>query len=47
MEIVAAQLGTNRNALYKLIHDARRKLRTQLEAEGLPFDYIVTLFEDK
>lgn len=47
MEIVAEQLGTNRNALYKLLHDARRKLRAQLQDEGLSFDYILGLFEDK
>lgn len=32
---IATRLGTNRNALYKLSHDARRKLKAQLEASGL------------
>jgi RNA polymerase sigma-70 factor (ECF subfamily) len=45
MEIVAERLGTNRNALYKLIHDARRKLRAALEEQGLSPDYILNLFE--
>jgi RNA polymerase sigma-70 factor (ECF subfamily) len=45
MDVVAEQMGTNRNALYKLLHDARRKLRTYLEAEGLSMDYIMTLFQ--
>ncbi|MBC8100001.1 MAG: sigma-70 family RNA polymerase sigma factor [Armatimonadetes bacterium] len=45
MDVVAQQMGTNRNALYKLLHDARRKLRSYLEAEGLPMDYIMTLFQ--
>lgn len=45
MDVVAEQMGTNRNALYKLLHDARRKLRAYLEAEGLPMDYIMTLFQ--
>ena len=45
MEVVAEQLGTNRNALYKLIHDARQKLRTYLENQGLSPDYIMNLFE--
>jgi RNA polymerase sigma-70 factor (ECF subfamily) len=45
MEVVADQLGTNRNALYKLVHDARQKLRTYLEHEGLSPDYIMGLFE--
>ena len=31
---IAAQLGMNRNALYKLSHDARRKVKAQLEAAG-------------
>lgn len=45
MEIVADQMGTNRNALYKLVHDARRKLRNALEEQGLSPDYIMNLFE--
>jgi RNA polymerase sigma-70 factor (ECF subfamily) len=45
MDVVAEQMGTNRNALYKLLHDARRKLRTYLEAQGLSMDYIMTLFQ--
>jgi RNA polymerase sigma-70 factor (ECF subfamily) len=46
LEIVAEQLGSNRNALYKLLHDARRKLRTTLEAQGLSLDYVLKLFEE-
>lgn len=34
-EIVAAALGTNRGALYKNLHDVRRKLRAHLQAHGL------------
>jgi RNA polymerase sigma-70 factor, ECF subfamily len=45
MDVVAAQMGTNRNALYKLIHDARRKLKTYLEEQGLSTDYLLNLFE--
>lgn len=45
MDVVADRMGTNRNALYKLIHDARRKLRTHLEEQGLSPDYIMDLFE--
>jgi RNA polymerase sigma-70 factor (ECF subfamily) len=45
MDIVAEQMGTNRNALYKLLHDARRKLRSQLEAEGLSMEYVMELFQ--
>jgi RNA polymerase sigma-70 factor (ECF subfamily) len=32
---LARQLGTNRNAIYKLIFDARRKIRTRLTVDGL------------
>lgn len=46
LEIVAERLGTNRNALYKLLHDARRKLRLHLEAQGLSTDYMLKLFQD-
>lgn len=45
LDIVAEQLNTNRNALYKLIFDARRKLRQHLEAQGLSPEYILELFE--
>ncbi len=46
LEIVAEQMGTNRNALYKLLHDARRKLRSHLEAQGLSTNYMLNLFQD-
>jgi RNA polymerase sigma-70 factor, ECF subfamily len=45
LDVVAEQLGTNRNALYKLIFDARRKLRAHLADEGLSPEYILNLFE--
>ncbi|MBZ0277287.1 MAG: sigma-70 family RNA polymerase sigma factor [Anaerolineae bacterium] len=45
LEIVAEQMNTNRNALYKLLHDARRKLRSHLEAQGLSTEYMLKLFE--
>lgn len=45
LDVVADRLGTNRNALYKLIFDARRKIRTHLENQGLAPDYILELFE--
>jgi RNA polymerase sigma-70 factor (ECF subfamily) len=46
LEVVAEQMDTNRNALYKLIHDARRKLRAYLESQGLSLDYMMNLFQD-
>ncbi|MBL8133153.1 MAG: sigma-70 family RNA polymerase sigma factor [Anaerolineae bacterium] len=47
MEVVAERMGTNRNALYKLVHDARRKLRAHLESQGMSMDYMMRLFEDR
>jgi len=44
MDVLAERMGTNRNALYKLIHDARRKLKTHLEAQGISTDYMMNLF---
>jgi RNA polymerase sigma-70 factor, ECF subfamily len=39
LDALAAQLGSNRNALYKTMFDARRKLRASLVADGyLPED---------
>lgn len=46
LEVVAEQMNTNRNALYKLLHDARRKLKSHLESQGLSMDYVLNLFQD-
>jgi len=35
IDVLAERLNTTRGALYKVLHDARRKLRTGLEARGL------------
>jgi RNA polymerase sigma-70 factor, ECF subfamily len=35
IDVLAERLNTNRNALYKTLHDARRKLRAQLDELGL------------
>ncbi|RMG88347.1 MAG: RNA polymerase sigma factor [Chloroflexi bacterium] len=45
IDVLAERMNTNRNALYKLLHDARRKLRAHLEAQGLSMDYVMKLFE--
>lgn len=34
IDVLADRLGTNRNALYKTLHDARRRLRSALVAAG-------------
>lgn len=45
IEEIARRMDTNRNALYKLIHDARVKLKKHLENEGLSIDYVMKAFE--
>jgi RNA polymerase sigma-70 factor, ECF subfamily len=35
IDVLAERLGSTRNALYKTLHDARRKLRAALAADGL------------
>ncbi len=37
---IAEKLETNTNAIYKLLHDARRKLRRGLEAAGFTFEAV-------
>jgi RNA polymerase sigma-70 factor (ECF subfamily) len=44
MEEVAQRMGTNRNALYKLLHDARLRLKHRLEREGLPPKELLEIF---
>lgn len=44
MDVLAERMGSNRNALYKLIHDARRKLKAHLENQGISTDYMMDLF---
>lgn len=44
MEEVARRMGTNRNALYKLLHDARLRLKHRLEREGLPPKELLEMF---
>jgi RNA polymerase sigma-70 factor, ECF subfamily len=43
---VASRMGTNQNALYKLLHDARRKLKRQMEASGLSAKEVLAAFEE-
>src|ERR687888_1133947 len=38
IDVLAERLNTTRGALYKTLHDARRKLRKHLEASGLALD---------
>jgi len=43
IDVLAERLNTNRGALYKTLHDARRKLRKHLQERGLALD---TLLEE-
>jgi len=44
LEEVARRMSTNRNALYKLLHDARRKLQKAMLAEGLSAGDVLAAF---
>ena len=43
---VAKRMGTNQNALYKLLHDARRKLKREMETAGLSPQEVLAAFEE-
>lgn len=43
VEEIAARMDSNRNAVYKLVHDARLKLRHALEADGFTAEEILEL----
>src|ERR671917_904684 len=43
---VARRMGTNQNALYKLLHDARKKLKRQMEAAGLSAEDVLAVFDE-
>jgi len=45
LEEVANRMDTNRNALYKLIHDARKRLLARLADEGFTPEEILAVFE--
>ena len=44
MDEIVRRLGSNRNAIYKLLHDSRRKLKERLEARGFGVQDILDLF---
>ena len=44
LEEVARRMGTNRNALYKLLHDARQRLKKRMMAEGLSPQEVLAAF---
>ncbi|HMS00054.1 MAG TPA: sigma-70 family RNA polymerase sigma factor [Anaerolineales bacterium] len=47
MEEAAKKLKTNRNALYKLLHDARVRLKSRLSMEDIAPNEVLALFEQK
>ena len=46
MDEIVERLGTNRNAIYKLLHDARRKLKNSLQARGFEIGEMLHLFSE-
>ena len=43
---VARRMDTNQNALYKLLHDARRRLKRRMEAAGLSPQEVLAAFDE-
>ena len=46
MDEVVRRLGTNRNAIYKMLHDARRKLKSSLQRRGFGVEEVLALFSE-
>jgi RNA polymerase sigma-70 factor, ECF subfamily len=46
LEAVADRMNTNRNALYKLLHDARKRLRRRMSAEMLSPQDVLGAFDE-
>lgn len=44
VEVIAEKSGSNRNSVYKLVHDARQKLRAGLESAGISADELAAAF---
>ena len=44
LEEVARRMGTNRNALYKLLHDARQRLKKRMRSQGLSPQEVLSVF---
>ncbi len=47
LEEAARRLGTNRNALYKLLHDARQRLQKRLAALGLSVQDVLAALDEQ
>jgi RNA polymerase sigma-70 factor (ECF subfamily) len=46
MDEVVQRLGSNRNAVYKMLHDARRKLKNSLQKRGFALEELIALFRE-
>jgi len=46
LDELARRMGTNRNALYKLIHDARQRLKARMIEEALSVEDVLAAFEE-
>jgi RNA polymerase sigma-70 factor (ECF subfamily) len=44
MDEMVQRLGTNRNAIYKMLHDARYKLKRSLQARGFEIGELLAVF---
>ena len=44
LEEVARRMGSSRNAMYKLLHDARRNLQRKLTADGFSHEQLLRVF---
>jgi RNA polymerase sigma-70 factor (ECF subfamily) len=47
LEEVARRMDMKRNALYKLLHDARLRLKRRLASEGLTAQEVLAVFESE
>lgn len=45
LQEVADRMGTNRNALYKLLHDARRRVQKRMIDEGMTPQELLAMFD--
>lgn len=45
LQEVAVRMGTNRNALYKLLHDARQRIQRRMIQEGMTPQDLLAMFE--
>jgi len=46
LEEIARRNGTNRNSVYKLLHDARKKLKAAMENQGISSGDLAELSSD-